>query len=301
MPCRLAMLGGALQPLPGCPLLRYASYRRLNQPARRDRSVLRTRRPRASPLSRPRWLSRSQWACGQREPPSVRVIACWSRSRSGRPVRRSGSPVLRRRTRNHHRRQRLPPRQGTGTRPRHQPGRRTAHRRVRRPSRVLGAQPALTSGIRAMAPAGRVALVGMGADSVSIDVPIIQGRELTISGVFRYANTYPLAPLIASGAVNVTEVISHRFPLAETEQALTDRQAGSPRPESRRAAPDLKSIGRGLPGGKRTRRAGDSSGVAAGAATPEVCVSGCATSRHPPSGRRRCDAGKPARQEGAAR
>jgi L-iditol 2-dehydrogenase len=85
-----------------------------------------------------------------------------------------------------------------------------------------GAQPALTSGIRAMAPAGRVALVGMGADSVSIDVPIIQGRELTISGVFRYANTYPLAlQLIASGAVNVTDVISHRFPLAETEQALT--------------------------------------------------------------------------------
>jgi L-iditol 2-dehydrogenase len=85
-----------------------------------------------------------------------------------------------------------------------------------------GAQPALTSGIRAMAPAGRVALVGMGADEVSIDVPIVQGRELTIRGVFRYANTYPLAlQLIASGAVNVTDVISHRFPLAETEQALT--------------------------------------------------------------------------------
>jgi L-iditol 2-dehydrogenase len=80
----------------------------------------------------------------------------------------------------------------------------------------------LTSGMRAMAPAGRVALVGMGADSVSIEVPVIQGRELTISGVFRYANTYPLAlQLIASGAVNVSDVISHRFPLAETEQALT--------------------------------------------------------------------------------
>ncbi|HWH99028.1 MAG TPA: NAD(P)-dependent alcohol dehydrogenase [Propionibacteriaceae bacterium] len=85
-----------------------------------------------------------------------------------------------------------------------------------------GAQPALTAGIRAMAPAGRVALVGMGSDAVSIDVPVIQGRELTISGVFRYANTYPLAlQLIASGAVNVTDVISHRFPLAETERALT--------------------------------------------------------------------------------
>jgi L-iditol 2-dehydrogenase len=85
-----------------------------------------------------------------------------------------------------------------------------------------GAQPALTSGMQAMARAGRVALVGMGADAVSIDVPVVQSRELTISGVFRYANTYPLAlQLIASGAVNVTDVISHRFPLAETELALT--------------------------------------------------------------------------------
>jgi L-iditol 2-dehydrogenase len=85
-----------------------------------------------------------------------------------------------------------------------------------------GAQPALTSGLRAMAPAGRVALVGMGLDSVSIEVPMVQGRELTITGVFRYANTYPLAlQLIASGAVNVTDVISHRFRLADTEQALT--------------------------------------------------------------------------------
>jgi L-iditol 2-dehydrogenase len=62
----------------------------------------------------------------------------------------------------------------------------------------------------------------MGSDSVSIEVPVVQGRELTITGVFRYANTYPLAlQLIASGAVNVTDVISHRFRLADTEQALT--------------------------------------------------------------------------------
>src|SRR5215211_6214164 len=35
-----------------------------------------------------------------------------------------------------------------------------------------GAQPALTTGMRTLAPAGRVALIGMGADSVSIDVPL---------------------------------------------------------------------------------------------------------------------------------
>ncbi len=85
-----------------------------------------------------------------------------------------------------------------------------------------GAPAALTAGMRALAPAGRVALVGMGADSVPLDVPLVQGRELSITGVFRYANTYPLAlQLIRSGAVNVDDVITHRFALEDTEQALT--------------------------------------------------------------------------------
>jgi len=62
----------------------------------------------------------------------------------------------------------------------------------------------------------------MGADSVALDVPLVQERELSITGVFRYANTYPLAlQLISSGAVNVTDMITHRFPIEETERALT--------------------------------------------------------------------------------
>ena len=74
----------------------------------------------------------------------------------------------------------------------------------------------------ALAPGGRVALVGMGADTVSIDVPLVQGRELSITGVFRYANTYPFAlQLIGSGAVDVDAVITHRFALNETADALT--------------------------------------------------------------------------------
>ncbi|SJM49004.1 Sorbitol dehydrogenase [Arthrobacter rhombi] len=85
-----------------------------------------------------------------------------------------------------------------------------------------GAGAALDHGLRALAPAGRAVLVGMGADEVSVSVPLIQGRELTISGVFRYANTYPTAlGLIASGAVDVEAVITHRFALEETESALT--------------------------------------------------------------------------------
>jgi L-iditol 2-dehydrogenase len=85
-----------------------------------------------------------------------------------------------------------------------------------------GAPAALTGGMRALAPAGRVALVGMGADTVTLDVALVQGRELSVTGVFRYANTYPLAlELISSGAINVTDVITHRFALEETERALT--------------------------------------------------------------------------------
>lgn len=85
-----------------------------------------------------------------------------------------------------------------------------------------GAAPALADGLRRLAPAGRAVLVGMGATAVSIEVPVVQSRELTISGIFRYANTYPEAlQLIASGQVQTDAVITHRFPLADTGEALT--------------------------------------------------------------------------------
>ena len=54
-----------------------------------------------------------------------------------------------------------------------------------------------------------VALVGMGADTATLDVALVHGRELSVTGVFRYANIYPLALLlISSGAANVTGVIT---------------------------------------------------------------------------------------------
>lgn len=85
-----------------------------------------------------------------------------------------------------------------------------------------GAAAALRSGMRALARSGRVVLIGMGADEVGIDVPLVQGRELTITGTFRYANTYPLAlELIASGAVDVDSVVTHHFDIDHTADALT--------------------------------------------------------------------------------
>ncbi|NKX52367.1 zinc-binding dehydrogenase, partial [Arthrobacter deserti] len=56
-----------------------------------------------------------------------------------------------------------------------------------------GATPAVLTGLRNVAPAGRVVLVGMGADEIPMPVSLIQNRELVITGVFRYANTWPIA------------------------------------------------------------------------------------------------------------
>lgn len=85
-----------------------------------------------------------------------------------------------------------------------------------------GASPAIASGLRALARAGRAVLVGMGADTVPIDIPLLQTREITLTGTFRYANTYPAAlALIASGAVATDPIVTHRFTLDETEAALT--------------------------------------------------------------------------------
>jgi L-iditol 2-dehydrogenase len=84
-----------------------------------------------------------------------------------------------------------------------------------------GAQAAITAGIRALRPAGRAVLVGMGPDELVLPFAFLQTREITVTGTFRYANTWPTAiTLAASGAVNLDALVTGRFPLAEAERAL---------------------------------------------------------------------------------
>lgn len=81
---------------------------------------------------------------------------------------------------------------------------------------------ATRDGISHLARAGVAILVGMGG-SEGLDLPAswIQERELVITGVFRYANCFPLAiDLLATGRVRVEELISGRFPLAESDDAV---------------------------------------------------------------------------------
>jgi L-iditol 2-dehydrogenase len=86
-----------------------------------------------------------------------------------------------------------------------------------------GAAPAMDQGIRSLAPAATAVLIGMApTDTVEIPVGAIQGKEIWLTGTFRYANTYPSAvELVASGRVDLDAIVSASYSLEEVEQALT--------------------------------------------------------------------------------
>ncbi len=84
-----------------------------------------------------------------------------------------------------------------------------------------GVASAVAQGIKAVGPAGRVILVGMGNDDVSLPVSYIQNKEIWVSGVFRYANTWPTGiQMVAEGKVNLDVLVTHKFGLDEVEAAL---------------------------------------------------------------------------------
>lgn len=84
-----------------------------------------------------------------------------------------------------------------------------------------GAEAAVTSGIRAVRPGGIVVLVGMGAAEIALPIPVIQNNELIVTGVFRYANTWPTAiALVESGKVDLDSLVTGHFGLDEVEAAL---------------------------------------------------------------------------------
>lgn len=92
-----------------------------------------------------------------------------------------------------------------------------------------GAPVAVDSGIRALRPAGTAVLVGSGAESMTLPVQVIQNRELVLTGVFRYADTWPAAlALVESGRVDLDAMVTAEYSLGDTAAALdSDREPGS--------------------------------------------------------------------------
>jgi L-iditol 2-dehydrogenase len=50
----------------------------------------------------------------------------------------------------------------------------------------------------------------------------VQGKELEVTGTFRYANTWPTAiALVAAGRVNLDRLVTGHYNLADAEKSLT--------------------------------------------------------------------------------
>lgn len=92
-----------------------------------------------------------------------------------------------------------------------------------------GAGPAVVAGIKALRPAGVAVLVGLGATQLSLPVATIMDREITLTGIFRYTDTWPLAAhLVSSGQVDLDSLVTGRFGLDLVGQALdSDRDPDS--------------------------------------------------------------------------
>ncbi len=84
-----------------------------------------------------------------------------------------------------------------------------------------GVPAAIATGVLSVRPAGTVVLVGMGSDEVTLPMSRIQNREVSVTGTFRYANTWPTAiDLVASGRVDLDGLVTAHVDLEHVEDAL---------------------------------------------------------------------------------
>jgi L-iditol 2-dehydrogenase len=95
----------------------------------------------------------------------------------------------------------------------------------RRPEVLLecSGHPAATSdAIRALEPAGRAVLVGMGGDELLLPLSVVQEHEIEVTGTFRYAGTWPTAiALVAAGRVDLDRLVTGTYGLDQAADALT--------------------------------------------------------------------------------
>jgi L-iditol 2-dehydrogenase len=85
-----------------------------------------------------------------------------------------------------------------------------------------GNEELLAAAIATARPAGTVVAVGMGPGlDARLPLALMQSREITLVGTFRYANSYGTAiALAASGRVDLDALVDASFPLEEAERAL---------------------------------------------------------------------------------
>jgi L-iditol 2-dehydrogenase len=85
-----------------------------------------------------------------------------------------------------------------------------------------GANGVLAAALERLQEAGRAAVIGVSkAETVPLPLSVLNWKEITISMVNRYNNTWPLGiALVSSGRINLDGLVTHEFPLAQTAAAL---------------------------------------------------------------------------------
>ncbi|MEV7648517.1 NAD(P)-dependent alcohol dehydrogenase [Arthrobacter sp. NPDC089319] len=97
-----------------------------------------------------------------------------------------------------------------------------------------GAPGVLASGLGRLQEAGRAAVIGLAkTEEVPLPLSTLNWKEITISMVNRYKDTWPLGiALVSSGRINLEGLVTHSFSLPQTAAALENT---STEPESLKA------------------------------------------------------------------
>eukprot|EP00953_Heterococcus_sp_UTEX-ZZ885_P008258 4956-Heterococcus_DN1.PRE.5 len=79
-----------------------------------------------------------------------------------------------------------------------------------------GYESSMATALEATKSGGKVCLIGMGCQQMTLPLTTSASREIDILGVFRYRNTYPLAiQMISKGAIDVQPLITDRYDLQQ--------------------------------------------------------------------------------------
>lgn len=93
---------------------------------------------------------------------------------------------------------------------------------------MSGAPSAMAEMFATINHGGKIALLGIPADEMSVDWSQIILKGLTLKGIYgreMFETWYKMASLIQAG-LDLTDIITHRFPIEEYEQAFTVMRSG---------------------------------------------------------------------------
>jgi threonine 3-dehydrogenase len=93
---------------------------------------------------------------------------------------------------------------------------------------MSGSEAALATLVENMTHGGRVALLGLPSRAVSIDLSTVVLNSLTLAGIYgreMFETWYAMSVLVSQG-LDISPVITHRFPASEFEEAFATARGG---------------------------------------------------------------------------